>query len=285
MTINNPNIEIYIDEEICEGGVYIYEDDILEEEGNYEYNYISHLNCDSIVHINLTIIPESKHSYLDTICFGEFFSFGAIDLSLPGLYYDTLSNSNGCDSLIVLDLIVGQNLSHINVEHELIEEYGNIIFLNAELNGESLISNIWTESDSLLSNTLELQYLLTEDGWIFFESINGLFCIAKDSLFVKSTLDKKVYIPNIISPNGDYLNDRFYLGADKSLASSKLIIYDRWGNAVYEGETIVQINEASGWDGTIDGVNAEIGCYTYVFELAFINGDKEIRYGSIQLIR
>ncbi len=43
--------------------------------------------------------------------------------------------------------------------------------------------------------------------------------------------EREVFIPNVITPNGDGLNDRFVL--PPMLEGSKVSIFNRWGSEVY----------------------------------------------------
>ncbi len=280
-----PIFNINIDTTICDTETFNYNGTILKESGEYLFEEISETGCDSLIKINLSFIESEATEILDTICFGETYAFGEVELEWPGIYFDTLYNQNGCDSVIILDLEVADNLTRIVDEGPLIEAYGTTIFLDTELNGEEAISSLWYVSDSTLSYDLQLEYLLTEENYIFFESVNGLFCIAKDSIYVEPFLDINLYIPNIFSPNGDGFNDLFYLGVDSSLARSQLFIYDRWGNSIYSSGNIETINNFTGWDGKIENKNVEIGTYTFHFELEFIDGSLGSKTGTITLVR
>ena len=63
----------------------------------------------------------------------------------------------------------------------------------------------------------------------------------------------KLFIPNSFTPNGDNHNETFYVhGADKEEIKS-FLIYNRWGEIVYEN------NDNVPWDGK----NCPIGIYSY----------------------
>ena len=63
----------------------------------------------------------------------------------------------------------------------------------------------------------------------------------------------QLFIPNSFTPNKDNHNETFYVhGADKEEIKS-LIIYNRWGEIVYE------TNDNSPWDGK----DCQIGVYSY----------------------
>lgn len=92
-----------------------------------------------------------------------------------------------------------------------------------------------------------------------------------------------VYIPNAFSPNGDGNNDAFmaYTNNDKGLAYFQLLIFNRWGEKIFESNTINQ-----GWDGTYKGQLQNPGVYAYQATYGF-RGQllAQSRKGSITLIR
>jgi hypothetical protein len=64
------------------------------------------VGCDSIVTLNLTVNPIINTSLNDTICPGLSYMFNGQSLSVGGTYYDTLTASSGCDSIITLNLTI-----------------------------------------------------------------------------------------------------------------------------------------------------------------------------------
>ena len=65
-------------------------------------------------------------------------------------------------------------------------------------------------------------------------------------------------IPNIFTPNGDGVNDVFVIDGADNFPGSKLIVFNRWGQKVFESE---DYNSSGYWDGK----NAPDGVYYYVF--------------------
>lgn len=89
-----------------------------------------------------------------------------------------------------------------------------------------------------------------------------------------------VVAPNIFTPNDDGNNDIFELDA-KYTDMIQLVITNRWGNVVYEGESA---NPA--WDGkTSSGGKAEEGTYFYKYTATGIYGDQITGHGFVQLVR
>jgi gliding motility-associated-like protein len=87
--------------------------------------------------------------------------------------------------------------------------------------------------------------------------------------------------PNVFTPNGDLKNDFFKLDGNISPCyEGEIIIYNRWGNVVYESK---KINFA--WDGTDgNGSNVSDGVYFYIVRVNDIKGNNTYR-GTVTLIR
>jgi hypothetical protein len=67
--------------------------------------------CDSLVTLNLFVIPASSSTQSASICQGASFTFGTQTLTTAGTYQRTIPNAAGCDSVITLNLTVNANTS------------------------------------------------------------------------------------------------------------------------------------------------------------------------------
>jgi gliding motility-associated-like protein len=80
----------------------------------------------------------------------------------------------------------------------------------------------------------------------------------------------QIFVPNSFTPNQDNHNETFYVhGADKDDIES-MVIYNRWGDKVYE------TNDNTPWDGN----NCQIGVYSYS-----IRTHNQHYTGQVSLIR
>ena len=276
---------ISVNREICEEESFMFGDQNYSESGIYEYTFIDKNECDSTVTLNLEVLQNSYFEYEDSICLGDEYFFQERGLIAEGVFSDTLVNAVGCDSVVVVNLYVGQNLTRIDLDEPLVTSYGSTITLSPSVQGGNLIYKQWSNEDQVLSNALVLNYLVQKDEWLFFESANEMFCLAQDSAFVRSTVEKGLYVPNIFSPNDDGVNDLFFVGSTKSLRLLEMKIFDRWGNHVYGTDDITKSLAANSWDGNFNGRPAEIGVYVYTIEFEFVNGDRGLQKGTVQLIR
>jgi|GEM_PF-3046892 len=62
--------------------------------------------CDSLITINLTVLPPVSYNLEQTICYGASFNFGGQLYETSGTYYDTFQTTSGCDSIVHLSLTV-----------------------------------------------------------------------------------------------------------------------------------------------------------------------------------
>jgi len=83
-------------------------------------------------------------------------------------------------------------------------------------------------------------------------------------------------IPNVFTPNGDGLNDRFEIRGLELYPENRLIIFNRWGNEVYSAKTYT-----NDWDGA----NLSEGTYYYIFELRLHSGHWQTFKGFVTLMR
>ncbi|MFN4285005.1 MAG: PKD domain-containing protein [Lacibacter sp.] len=111
-------------------------------------------------------------------------------------------------------------------------------------------------------------------------------CSSFDEIVVRVECSKEdVFIPNAFTPNGDGLNDYFYI-IGRGLASVKsLRIFNRWGNLVFERTYFDAGNRTLGWDGTYKGQPQPPGIYSYTAEVLCGDGLIIPINGTVNLIR
>ncbi len=82
-------------------------------------------------------------------------------------------------------------------------------------------------------------------------------------------------IPNVFTPNNDGRNDYFYITNIEKLKNNHLMIFNRWGNLVYE-----KSNYQNDWDGK----NCPDGVYYYILKLPDNNSNYH-DHGTVTIIR
>ena len=105
----NPVYHDTINAAICESGVYTENGFNESEAGTYTQNLQTVNDCDSIVTLNLTV-NSALTSIIDAeICEGTTYSENGFEQSEAGTYMQTLQTSNGCDSIVTLNLSMKPN--------------------------------------------------------------------------------------------------------------------------------------------------------------------------------
>lgn len=90
-----------------------------------------------------------------------------------------------------------------------------------------------------------------------------------------------IEVPNTFTPNGDGVNDTWEIRRIHLYPSSRVTVYTRWGQKVFN--TIGYTQEKQ-WDGTNNGLRLQPGTYFYVIDLNTGNKDFDIVNGSITIV-
>jgi gliding motility-associated-like protein len=99
-------LETSLTDSICDGESLDFNGQILTTSGTYTHTTISSIGCDSVVTFELTVLPINREIYDDAICEGDVYDFNGAILSAAGTYIDTVPGTNGCDSIVTLNLTV-----------------------------------------------------------------------------------------------------------------------------------------------------------------------------------
>ena len=120
------------------------------------------------------------------------------------------------------------------------------------------------------------QYIVTVTG--------GDGCTTSDTVVVSLLCDEsKVRIPEAFTPNGDGHNDRWNILGISEV--NHLVIFDRWGEKVFERDHFYPADADAGWDGTANGRPAPAGVYVYFAQMTCPTGGAFERRGTVVLVR
>ena len=136
-----------------------------------------------------------------------------------------------------------------------------------------------------ISNPASLEFLWTERGFPLGTnpSLNvtyatkydlrvrdGYGCTFKEEYTVADKCLPVVLAPNIFTPNGDNVNDRF-VPQPLNAARTKILnvkIFNRWGELLFEGDNLLPNTQ---WDGTYKGKRVPQDTYVYAIEYLSID--------------
>ena len=107
LTVNSPTSYSY-SASICSGTTYDFNGQTLSTGGTYTSTVTGSNGCDSVVTLTLSVTSSTGSTINAAICVGGSYDFNGQTLTTQGTYYDTLSGSGGCDSIVTLNLAVNQ---------------------------------------------------------------------------------------------------------------------------------------------------------------------------------
>jgi gliding motility-associated-like protein len=108
-------------------------------------------------------------------------------------------------------------------------------------------------------------------------------CFGIDSIYIRIPVDC-IFIPNAFTPDGDGLNDTFNAISRCPLFDYHLLIFNRWGEKLFESHDI-----SSGWDGKKNGKLCPGDAYVYMISYTVLESQnkesKEVKYGIFVLLK
>ena len=217
-----------------------------DTEGVYIDTLVNSNGCDSIVTSTLFLLPTITASDEMTICMGGSYDFNGNTITTEGVYIETLTTPLGCDSIVYLS-----------------------VFVTDPPIGYMAAASICSDEIYDFNGTI-----LTEAG-VYYDTISaadGCDSIVRLELSV-AFCDQE--ISNIVTPNGDNINETWNIKYPDRVQGCTVQIYNRWGQLVFEST-----GYENQWSGTKDNEQLPDGVYYYS-----ITGCDTDYTGSINLLR
>lgn len=194
------------------------------------------------------------------------------------IYKVVLTNSFGCkDSADVIINVFKNPYVNAGPDKEIMT--GDSIMLNGTATGTK-INYFWSPSDYISnSNILNPISFPPQDKQYTLTAISNVGCGMATSR-VNIIVFKDIFIPNAFTPNDDGINDNFKIIAADSYKVLKLLVYNRWGELVFQ-----ETNIHHGWDGKFKGIPQPAGTYIYYFEMESPAHKILSRKGAVLLLR
>ena len=137
--------------------------------------------------------------------------------------------------------------------------FANFSFTNQSQNATHYIWLFGDNDTSFLTSPTH-QYNLPGQYTVTLYAINDIGCVSKISKDPYIVIpDSTLAIPNAFSPNGDGINDTWVIKGLQGYPDSKVQIYNRWGQLVYNSR-----GYTSPWDGRYNGSPLPVGTFYYV---------------------
>jgi len=208
-----------------------------------------------------------------------------VDNLSSGTYTIEATDANGCtsDTTIIFSEGVPIEISLEPLSANVEQDETVRVEVQTNLEEDEIANVIWSPTDNLSCSdclVTTVTAISDQEYEVTITDIRGCFASTVFRLLVRQP-KINIFIPNIFTPNGDGVNDGFTLFTDSSLNIDRLLIFDRWGNQVFETRNIMPNDPALGWDGRYKGELVNPGVYVYSFQLTFPDGTQEIIHGDV----
>lgn len=107
---------------------------------------------------------------------------------------------------------------------------------------------------------------------------NGCRETARFTVYVDN--DKKAFIPNVFTPNGDGLNDTWVIRAPGA-KRLKISVWDKWGELVFRSNESLNAE----WDGTYKGKVLPADVFVYYIEVEYLDLQKTAVKGTVTILK
>ena len=193
----NPTASTNIFDTLCQGGSRFFNGISRTTSGIYRDTLVTSKNCDSFVILHLHVKPTSIKTIDSTICLGKSVFFKGLNRTTAGTYRDTLVNSKGCDSIVVLNLTI-KNTSSTVLNSAICQ--GSFVFFKGQnrtttgVYKDTFINSIGCDSFVVLNLTVKPHS---------FTTINTQICAGQSILFNSIWRTATgIYRDTLISANG-----------------------------------------------------------------------------------
>lgn len=111
-------------------------------------------------------------------------------------------------------------------------------------------------------------------------------CKASDEIQVLVQRNNKIYVPNIITPDGADDNAVLTVFSGNEVRKIHFLrIFNRWGGLLFENTNFLPNDPSAGWDGKVDGTTVPPGVYAWSMEVERVDGTTEVIRGDVTVIR
>lgn len=131
------------------------------------------------------------------------------------------------------------------------------------------------------NNTLNRSAVISSPGIVWLTVTDKNNCRGTDTIIVnKKDCLQGIFVPTAFSPNNDGYNDLFKPFIFGNILNYNFIIYNRFGQAVFESSELKK-----GWDGTIKGIRQNGSVFVWVCTFQLMGEAKITKKGTVILVR
>lgn len=198
----------------------------------------------------------------------------------------TAANKLGCNSSITKTIYVSPPPTATPVQTPITINVGSGTDLLMNYTG-NIISYLWTPNNRINCADCPAPFADPKTTTTYTVNITDRYGCTNNSDITVVVLCGKTnfFVPNTFSPNGDGQNDIFYPRGNGLFRIKSMMIFDRWGEIVFEKKDFPPNDPSSGWTGYFKGQKASADVYIYMMEIICDNNTVIPVKGNITLLR
>jgi len=177
----------------------------------------------------------------------------------------------------------------VDLGEDIIVELGDsLVELSLFIDNEFLIDTIiWDQDVTCLTSLCdEVNIFPTNNGTYGVTVIDENGCTGYDEINITIDDVRNVFTANIFNPGSNNGNGEFRIVTGSGVERvNSFIIYDRWGNLMFETTGYEDGVGSAAWDGRFNGTVVQPGVYIYYANVSFIDGFVNEYKGSITVVR
>ncbi len=241
-------------------------------------------------------IPNSGLIAIDSVVGGNapyvyslngstFTTFSTFRELAAGDYNLVIQDRDGCEWATEVTVPEPETI-FVSLGDDLEIKFGDSVALIPNIIPDTFASVRWTPSN-LVDTASVNQMVSPPETTMFAIEVTGTNgCTVRDEIIVIVDRAVNAFAPNVFSPNGDGFNDIFTIFTDEEVLRIKtFMIFDRWGNRVYEAGPFPPNDYNYGWNGRFNGELMDVGVYVYFAELELTGGRTHLMEGDVTLLR
>jgi len=204
--------------------------------------------------------------------------------------YKVIITENACFTDTIPVLITVDSFPVISISQNpvgALQVAGTAVQLNTIVTVDTAESYLWTPGISVSCDTCPNPIVTPSVNTTYTVKVTSNHgCISYDTVTINIACNSsEVFIPNTFTPNGDGANDLFYVSAKGITTITRMSVYNRWGQLVFQANNIPPDMPGYGWDGTYKGVVLEPDVFDYVVTVVCELGQTYSYTGTISLVR
>jgi len=149
---------------------------------------------------------------------------------------------------------------------------GTVAFFNTS---SPHVSDWWDfgDGDTDLSLNTTHQYAFYGNKLVTLAIVDANGCVDTTQMYVSVDFFGGLYVPNAIIPQDPNSDVRIFQPKGTGLGYYRCMVYDKWGNLLWESDKLEEGSPSEYWDGTHQGELVPQGSYVWKIDAIFANGD------------